>query len=73
MKRYRHLRLVEAPMQTPEEHEQQRSWVEQSCWRSGRSQERRDETACLARLYAHPRARVENVVPLRPEPPRPAA
>jgi hypothetical protein len=47
--------------------------VTQSIRRSDRSQERRDETAFLAHVYARPRERVENVVPLHPRTPEPPA
>lgn len=59
-----------------EEHAQQKAWVELSERLSRFSRERRDEASAQARLYARPRAHVENVVPIRardPEPPRPAA
>lgn len=53
----------------------QKQLVELSLLRSGRSQERRDETAVHAKTYAHARTRVSNVVPMYPRPidPRPAA
>lgn len=72
LRRPTHLRLVEAPV-SPEEHAQQRSWVQQAERRSTRSDERRDETAVQAKLYCLARARVENVaVFVPPEPPRAA-
>jgi hypothetical protein len=72
--RLRHLRLVEEPaMQTPEQHAQQRAWVEMAERLSRFSRERRDEASAQARLYARPRARVENVVPLHPRTPEPPA
>jgi hypothetical protein len=59
---------------TGDEHARQRELVDMSLRRSSRQQERRDETAALARLYAHPRERVTNIVPfIRPDEPPPVA
>lgn len=69
---------MEAPMldpMTPAQQDQQRDLVFLSTRMSGRRQERRDETATLARLYSFPSAtrRVENIASYRPDPGKPAA
>jgi hypothetical protein len=72
LKVFKLTRITEAPV-TNEEHARQRALVQLSCRLSDKRCERAQEAATQARLYSSQRERVENVVPLHPQPPQQAA